>query len=297
MRSVYLEELSAVGAVRFPDIPIYQGSGAPMRLEADLRDCEVTYGEVPKDLNGILYRCGPDRQYPPMGGDDIFIDGEGMVVMFRFDNGHVDFKSRYVHTERFQIAGKASPRPLRPLPQSLHARSYRAEMQSRHRQHQRRLARRQAAGPQRRRHALRAESLHARNRRPLRLRRRDQIRLDVRASASRPDHQRAPDFRVSSQGRRHDRRRVLRHRPRRQIQARSLVQRAVGRDGARLRDLRQVRHLSVLPAAHRCGRAEEGRPVLHLASRPAHRGRDCPALRQSQRKSAGSAAQRVSPAT
>ena len=83
MATVYLEEFSAVGAIRFPDIPIYQGFGAPSRLEADLRDCEVTYGEVPKDLNGILYRCGPDRQYPPLVGDDIFIDGEGMVVMFK----------------------------------------------------------------------------------------------------------------------------------------------------------------------------------------------------------------------
>jgi len=104
--SIYLEELSTVGAVRFPEIPLYQGFGAPVRLEADLRDCEVTYGEVPKDLNGILYRCGPDRQYPPLGGDDIFIDGEGMVVMFRFDHGHVDFKSRYVRTERFRIQQK-----------------------------------------------------------------------------------------------------------------------------------------------------------------------------------------------
>ena len=67
MSSVYLEELSAVGAVRFPDIPVYQGFGAPLRLESDLRDCEVTYGEVPKDLNGTLYRCGPDRQVSSAG--------------------------------------------------------------------------------------------------------------------------------------------------------------------------------------------------------------------------------------
>jgi len=106
MSSVYLEELSAVGAVRFPDIPLYQGAGAPLRLESDLRDCEVTYGEVPKDLNGTLYRCGPDRQYPPLIGDDIFIDGEGMVNMFRFENGHVDYKNRYVRTARFKLQAK-----------------------------------------------------------------------------------------------------------------------------------------------------------------------------------------------
>ncbi len=80
--------------VVFPDIPLYKGWGAPLRVESDARDLEVLSGSVPRDLNGALYRCGPDRQYPPMTKDDVFIDGEGMVHRFRFEDGHVDYRSR-----------------------------------------------------------------------------------------------------------------------------------------------------------------------------------------------------------
>ena len=96
-----------VEAVRFPDIPLYQGWGAPMRTESTLSDLEVIQGEVPVGLNGTLYRCGPDRQYPPMTGDDVFIDGEGMAHMIRIEDGHVDYRSRWVRTERFQLQEKA----------------------------------------------------------------------------------------------------------------------------------------------------------------------------------------------
>lgn len=94
-------------AVVFPDIPLYRGWGAPLRVESDARDLEVVQGEVPAELNGTLYRCGPDRQYPPMFKDDVFIDGEGMAHMFRFDNGHVDYRSRWVRNERFLLQDKA----------------------------------------------------------------------------------------------------------------------------------------------------------------------------------------------
>ena len=93
--------------VRFPDIPLYQGWGAPHRVESDIRDLEVIHGEIPKDLNGTLYRCGPDRQYPSMWPDDVFIDGEGMAHMFRFENGHVDYKSRWIRNERFLLQEQA----------------------------------------------------------------------------------------------------------------------------------------------------------------------------------------------
>lgn len=93
--------------VVFPEIPFYQGWGAPLRIESDLRDLELLQGKVPVDLDGTLYRCGPDRQYPPMTGDDIFIDGEGMAHMFRFHDGHVDYRSRWVRSERFVLQEQA----------------------------------------------------------------------------------------------------------------------------------------------------------------------------------------------
>jgi carotenoid cleavage dioxygenase-like enzyme len=89
--------------VRFPDIPLYQGWGAPHRAESDIRDLEVIQGEIPASLAGTLYRCGPDRQYPPRTAQDVFIDGEGMVHMFRIGGGRVDYRNRWVRTERFLL--------------------------------------------------------------------------------------------------------------------------------------------------------------------------------------------------
>ena len=89
--------------VRFPDIPLYQGWGAPHRAESEIRDLEVVLGEIPAGLTGTLYRCGPDRQYPPRTAQDVFIDGEGMVHMFRIDGGRVDYRNRWVRNERFKL--------------------------------------------------------------------------------------------------------------------------------------------------------------------------------------------------
>src|SRR5690554_616197 len=75
------------------------------RLEADVRDCEVT-GEIPSDLNGAFYRVGPDPQYPLRPGNIPF-DGEGHVSMFRIKNGRVHYRSRYVKNERYLAQAKA----------------------------------------------------------------------------------------------------------------------------------------------------------------------------------------------
>ncbi len=89
--------------VRFPDIPLYQGWGTPHRAESDIRDLEVVAGEIPAALDGTLYRCGPDRQYPPRTPQDVFIDGEGMVHMFRIAHGRADYRNRWVRNERFLL--------------------------------------------------------------------------------------------------------------------------------------------------------------------------------------------------
>src|SRR5688572_3266194 len=75
------------------------------RLEADVRDCEVT-GKVPTDLNGAFYRVGPDAQYPLARGNIPF-DGEGHVSMFRIKYGRVNYRSRFVRNERYLAQEKA----------------------------------------------------------------------------------------------------------------------------------------------------------------------------------------------
>ena len=76
--------------IQFPDIPLYKGWGHPYRVEATIRGLELIEGHLPPEIEGTLLRCGPDRQYPPRNGSDVFIDGEGMVHTFRFSGGQVD---------------------------------------------------------------------------------------------------------------------------------------------------------------------------------------------------------------
>lgn len=90
----------------FPKTSSFTGFDAPSRVEADIFDLEIE-GELPAGINGSWYRMTPDPQYPPRLGDDFYISGDGMVSMFRFEDGHVDYKSRYVMTERLQAERKA----------------------------------------------------------------------------------------------------------------------------------------------------------------------------------------------
>ena len=80
----------------------------PMRFEADVFECEVE-GEIPPELEGAYYRTGADRQFPSLP-DDIILNGDGMASMFRFENGHVSFRSRYVQTERMKREREARRR-------------------------------------------------------------------------------------------------------------------------------------------------------------------------------------------
>jgi len=93
--------------IRFPDVAVYTGFNQTIRAETDVRDLEVIQGAIPDAFEGTLYRVGPDPRYPARLGDDEWTNGDGHVVMFRFQNGHVDLKTRYVRTERFLLEEKA----------------------------------------------------------------------------------------------------------------------------------------------------------------------------------------------
>ena len=94
----------------FPNSMDFAGYNRPSRIECDVRDL-VVEGEIPKDMEGSWYRSIPDPPYPPLLGDDTFLSGDGMVSLFRFENGAVDFKMRYVQTDRYR-AQKAARRGL-----------------------------------------------------------------------------------------------------------------------------------------------------------------------------------------
>ena len=89
----------------YPDNPFLQGNFAPIRMECDAPDV-VIRGELPKDLTGVLYRIGPDPQFAPVGAHHWF-GGDGMVHMFRVENGRVSYRNRYVRTQKFELEKKA----------------------------------------------------------------------------------------------------------------------------------------------------------------------------------------------
>lgn len=93
----------------FPNTANFQGLFAPSRAEVDIADLEVE-GDVPADLDGVWYRVAPDPQFPPLLGDDIWFNGDGMVSRLDFRRGRVDLRQRWVRTDKFNLerdAGRA----------------------------------------------------------------------------------------------------------------------------------------------------------------------------------------------
>jgi carotenoid cleavage dioxygenase-like enzyme len=87
--------------VSFPKTMDFSGFNAPSRVECDIFDL-VVHGEIPPEIDGRWYRMTPDPQFPPMLGEDTYLSGDGMMSMFTIEHGHVDYRSRYVMTERLK---------------------------------------------------------------------------------------------------------------------------------------------------------------------------------------------------
>jgi carotenoid cleavage dioxygenase-like enzyme len=96
--------------MQFPQTSNFTGFHSPSGVEADAAHLPVLSGAVPADLDGAFFRVAPDPQFPPIAGDDIWFNGDGMVTRFRFKDGAVSLRQRWVRTEKFkleQAAGKA----------------------------------------------------------------------------------------------------------------------------------------------------------------------------------------------
>lgn len=92
----------------FPEQRFFRGNFAPLHFECDAPDL-VLEGEIPKDLNGTLFRNGPNPLYPPRDRYHMF-SGDGMIHAFRIENGRVDYQNRWVRTEKWRTergAGEA----------------------------------------------------------------------------------------------------------------------------------------------------------------------------------------------
>lgn len=81
------------------------GFFAPTRFEAEVTDCIVT-GTIPAELDGAFYRMHGDWLYGPKFVDEASLSADGYISVLRFKGGSVDYRGRYVRTDRYnrQIA-------------------------------------------------------------------------------------------------------------------------------------------------------------------------------------------------
>jgi carotenoid cleavage dioxygenase len=74
----------------------------PNPVEADAPITRVE-GEIPRELNGTLYRNGPNQCVPPAAGAGAlhFFDGDALVQAIRFEDGRAHHLGRYARTQSF----------------------------------------------------------------------------------------------------------------------------------------------------------------------------------------------------
>jgi len=88
--------------------PYLLGVYAPVGTEIDAGDLQVI-GEIPKDLNGVYLRNGPNPRFAPEGRYHWF-DGDGMIHAVHLENGKARYRNRWIRTKAFEAesaAGKA----------------------------------------------------------------------------------------------------------------------------------------------------------------------------------------------
>ena len=93
--------------------PYLGGGYAPVYREITASDLDII-GEVPRDLNGVFVRNGPNPQTMPEGMHHWF-DGDGMLHALHFEDGAVTYRNRYVLSRDFDREDGAifSPNPGR----------------------------------------------------------------------------------------------------------------------------------------------------------------------------------------
>lgn len=87
------------------DNPYLLGVYAPVHEEITADELTVI-GEIPRDLNGVYLRNGPNARFP-MRGRYHWFDGDGMVHAMHFENGAARYRNRWVRTKAFQAESAA----------------------------------------------------------------------------------------------------------------------------------------------------------------------------------------------
>lgn len=89
----------------YPEQVLFMGPMKPQRFEATVQDC-IVEGEIPVDLNGGFYRCGPTWKRETVQGVTGFSSRDGMIQGLIFENGKVNYLNRWVHSPKYLLEEK-----------------------------------------------------------------------------------------------------------------------------------------------------------------------------------------------
>eukprot|EP01102_Stenamoeba_stenopodia_P017097 TRINITY_DN6082_c0_g1_i1.p1 TRINITY_DN6082_c0_g1~~TRINITY_DN6082_c0_g1_i1.p1 ORF type:complete len:539 (-),score=141.64 TRINITY_DN6082_c0_g1_i1:216-1832(-) len=76
------------------------GNFGPVKNEVSQQSIPVIFGELPKDIDGVFMRNGPNPLFLPIENHHWF-EGDGMVHAVNISNGRADYRNRWVETEDF----------------------------------------------------------------------------------------------------------------------------------------------------------------------------------------------------
>ena len=74
---------------------------APVKKEITADNLTVQ-GELPKELEGMFLRNGPNPQFKPIGLHH-WLDGDGMLHCVEISNGKASYRNRYIRTDGFKV--------------------------------------------------------------------------------------------------------------------------------------------------------------------------------------------------
>lgn len=89
--------------------PYLMGNYAPVREEVEYDELKVI-GELPREMDGMYVRTGPNPQFDPLGAYHWF-DGDGMLHGVRIKDGKASYRNRFVESKAYLLE-KSEGKPV-----------------------------------------------------------------------------------------------------------------------------------------------------------------------------------------
>ena len=86
---------------------ILDANYAPIENEQSYQVANIISGTIPKDINGIYLRNGPNPKWIPENKSHHWFDGDAMIHALRIKNGQLYYCNRYMQCPRFIQENKA----------------------------------------------------------------------------------------------------------------------------------------------------------------------------------------------